>query len=219
MKIPFTKQQFLDVFKNYNLSVWPSQLIFYLLALLAIYFVIKKFPVSGKIISAVLALLWLWMGIVYNLIFFTVINKAAYIFGIVFILQGLQFVYFGIIRNMFLFSLQKNLPATTGIVFILFALLIYPLIGYYSGHIYPESPTFGLPCPTTIFTFGILLLADKTFPVIVLIIPLLWSIVGFTASFSLGIHEDIALLISGLSGVVLILKNARRRKLDVRGWE
>ncbi|WP_414541485.1 DUF6064 family protein [Nostoc sp. CCY0012] len=29
---------------------------------------------------------------------------------------------------------------------------MYPLIGYALGRIFPTSPTFGVPCPTTIFT-------------------------------------------------------------------
>jgi hypothetical protein len=54
---------------------------------------------------------------------------------------------------------------------VVFALVLYPVIGYTFGHIYPSSPTFGLPCPTTIFTFGIFLWSDKRLPVAILVIP------------------------------------------------
>jgi hypothetical protein len=83
--------------------------------------------------------------------------------------------------------------------------MIYPTLGYFLGHIYPKSPTFGLPCPTTIFTFGLLLWTDVKLPKTILIIPFLWSLVGFTAALTLGILEDTGLLVSGVLGVGLIL--------------
>jgi hypothetical protein len=72
------------------------------------------------------------------------------------------------------------------------------LLGIKSGHVYPASPTFGLPCPTTIFTFGILLWNEGKIPKVILFIPLLWVLVGFAAAIKLGITEDISLLISGV---------------------
>ena len=94
----------------------------------------------------------------------------------------------------------------------LYALLIYPVLGSMLGHVYPQSPTFGLPCPTTIFTFGILLWTDKQVPIPVLIIPFLWSIIGFTAALSLGITEDTGLLIAGVVSTLLIVLRNRAAK-------
>jgi uncharacterized oligopeptide transporter (OPT) family protein len=36
-------------------------------------------------------------------------------------------------------------------------------------------------------------------------IPFLWSLIGYTASFLLGVKEDIALLLSGLIGFGIIM--------------
>lgn len=156
--------------------------------------------------------LWLWIGIVYHLIHFTAINNAAYIFGALFILQAFIFIYTGILKDHLSFKYEGNAYTITGAVFILYALIIYPVLGYLSGHVYPESPTFGLPCPTTIFTFGLLLWTDKKIPKYVLIIPFLWSIIGFGAALNLGIYEDYGLLIAGIVGSVLIL--IRDRKIN-----
>ena len=90
---------------------------------------------------------------------------------------------------------------------ILYALIVYPFLGYFLGHRYPYSPTFGLPCPTTIFTFGILLTANRKVPVLVLIIPVIWSVIGFFAAISFGILEDTGLLVSGILAAILILRN------------
>ena len=212
MNPPFTLQQFLEVFKNYNLVVFPMQIILYLISAVAIYVVIKRNSKSDKIISIILSFLWLWMGIVYHIIFFTAINKAAYLFGGVFVIQGILFLIYGIFKNKFSFSFHQDKYGITGIALIIFALIIYPVLGYFFGHIYPSSPTFGLPCPTTIFTFGLLLLNAKKCPVAILIIPFVWSVVGFMAAFQFGILEDTGLIVASLLTVSLLIY--RNRKLE-----
>src|SRR5688572_31790059 len=99
MKTPFTVEQFFQVFRNYNQAVFPMQIIIYLISVIAIYLAFRPTSKSDKIISGILALLWLWMGIVYHLVFFTAINKAAYLFGAVFILQGILFLTFGVFQH------------------------------------------------------------------------------------------------------------------------
>lgn len=208
MKTPFTREQFLEVFKNYNEAVFPMQIIFYFISVLAIYYAIKPTSKSNKIISAILSFFWIWIGIVYNFIFFTVINKAAYLFGTLFILQGILFAILGVFQNKLSFAFRFDKYGITGITLIAYALIVYPVFGFFLGHNYPYSPTFGLPCPTTIFTLGLLLMCNKKCPVIILIIPLIWSIIGFSAAFNFGIYEDTALIVAGvLTFFMLLLKN------------
>jgi hypothetical protein len=209
--MPFTLEQFLAVFKNYNLSVFPMQIIFYLLVLVVIYFIIKPNSKSDKIIISILSLLWLWMGIVYHIIFFTAINKAAWLFGGLFIIQAILFLIFGVFQNKLSFQFKSDKYGITGLILVLIALFIYPVAGYILGHVYPYAPTFGLPCPTTIFTFGLLLMNIKKCPLTVLIIPLVWSVIGFMAAFQFGILEDSALIVASLITVFLLIK--RNRKL------
>jgi len=49
--IPFTVDQFLNVFERYNIAVWPAQLILYLLGLCAISRFIDFTTISLAIIS------------------------------------------------------------------------------------------------------------------------------------------------------------------------
>lgn len=212
MKTPFTIEQFFEVFRNYNQSVFPLQILFYIIAAFIIYLIIKPSHKSHKAINIILAFFWLWMGVVYHFIFFTTINKAAYIFAIFFTLQSVLFLIYGVFQEKLSFKFRFDQFGITGLVLIIFALIIYPIFGYFFGHIYPVSPTFGLPCPTTIFTLGVLLQCSKKFPVIILIIPVIWSFIGFTAAFQFGIFEDTGLLISGLLTVIMLL--LRNRKLS-----
>ncbi len=211
MKTPFTSDQFFEVLKNYNIAIFPAQVLFYIISIVAIYFVIKPTPKSSRVISVILSFFWLWMGIVYHLFFFTTINKAAYLFGGAFILQGLLFLAIGAFKNKFSFQLSWNKYGITGMILVLYALVIYPVFGYFMGHVYPASPTFGLPCPTTIFTFGLLLFSTQKCPIIILIIPFAWSIIGFTAAFKFGIIEDTGLIIAGV--LTLVMMMIRNRQL------
>ena len=203
--MPFTKEQFLNVFAIYNTTVWPIQALLNALAIFSLFLIIKKFSFSGKLINSILAFLWLWMGIVYHIIFFSKINPTANIFGIIFIFQGILFFYFGVIREHLIYTFSNSYPSIAGFIFILFALFIYPFLGILFNHIYPNNPTFGLPCPTTIFTFGILLFSAKKIPFYLIIIPFIWSVIGFTAALNFGIYEDTGLLIAGLLGTFIII--------------
>ncbi|MDD4767905.1 MAG: DUF6064 family protein [Desulfotomaculaceae bacterium] len=207
---PFTVDQFLGVFESYNLAMWPMHLAAYALGLAAVLCVMKKRTYSDRLVNLVLGLFWIWNGVLYHITYFSSINKAAYVFGALFVLQGLLFLVTGVFKKQISYEFTPNLTSITGILFILYSMLIYPLAGYLLGHAYPFSPAFGLaPCPTTIFTFGMLLLAVKTLPRGMLLIPLIWSLIGFNAALNLGILEDTGLLAAGIVGSAMILiKNA-----------
>ena len=205
MKLPFTVEEFLQIFRAYNQWIYPLQFVFYILAFVIVYISIKKPANGNRLINFILAFFWLWMGFVYHLMFFSAINKAAYIFGILFIFQGALFIYYGVIRQKLKYNLTNDPTNWIGMVLVVFALLIYPVLGYLFKHAYPASPTFGVPCPTTIFTFGVLLWSKEKVPIVLLIIPFLWSLLGFSASTSLGIKEDMALVIAGILAVSILL--------------
>ena len=54
---PFTQEQFLNVFAQYNVAVFPLQIVFVILGIAAIGLAIKKSQVSDRIILLILRLL------------------------------------------------------------------------------------------------------------------------------------------------------------------
>lgn len=211
MDVPFTTEAFLNVFREYNTGVWPAQIAAIIIALACIITAVGGGKPRGAVIGALLGLLWLWMGIVYHIIYFSTINPAATIFGAAFILQGVLFLHAGIIRRELEFRIRRDASSITGMALIVFALLLYPIIGTISGHAYPASPTFGLPCPTTIFTFGMLLTSDVRVPRRLLVVPALWSLLGSVAAIQFGIVEDMGLILSGVVATTMLLLRDRRR--------
>lgn len=198
MELPFTIDQFIGVFASYNTAVWPAQIVLNAMAVATIVLAIKSVPQADRIISSILGLLWLWTGFVYHWAFFTAVNPAAYVFGILCVVQGGLFLWMAA-RDTMQYRATTHWRGQLGIVFFLYGLLVYPVLGYILGHVFPASPTFGAPCPTTILTFGILLWA-RDVPRYLLIIPALWSLIGSSAAFSLGVREDFGLLVAGLVG-------------------
>lgn len=213
--IPFTRADFLGVFEQYNDAVWPWHVLIYLVGLIAFALAFTHRTIASKLISLILALLWLWMGVVYHLLFFTTINKAARLFAVLFIIQSLVFIFAGVLSSRLSFRFRFDVDGRIGGALISYALVVYPIIGIVLGHHYPAAPTFGVPCPTTIFTFGLLIGAGVNIRFYMLVIPMLWSLVGLWAAISLGMYEDLGLVIAGLSGIFIMLQSVQN-KMRVR---
>jgi hypothetical protein len=153
-----------------------------------------------------LSVLWLWMGIVYHFVFFRSINPAAALFGALFVIQAALLMWLVSRKPVRHFTLRRDSAGVLGVSMIVFALIIYPLLGSILGHRYPYAPTFGLPCPTTVFTFGLLLLARPAVPRSAFIIPVLWSAVATSAALQLGMMEDLSLPVVAIIASVVALQ-------------
>ena len=163
--LPFTSEQFLTVFVNYNNATWPTQVGAYVLGGIAVALVFRQTRTTDRVIAGILATMWLWTGFGYHELSFSVINKAAHLFAVLFVVQGCYLIYAGAYRHQIRFGLRRGLAAWVGAAFVAYAAIAYPLIGIATGHRYPEMPMFGVtPCPVTIFTFGILLLTIGPVP-------------------------------------------------------
>ena len=203
--IPFTVDQFLNVFEQYNVAVWPAQVFLYTMGIVAVCLTLSQQKDFSRGVSLILSLFWIWMGLAYHFWYFSTINRAALIFAALFVLEGIIFFIVGVLKHQLKFRFSLNFYDIVGGVFLLYALIVYPVFGYWLGHRYPAAPTFGLPCPTTIFTFGLLLWTNRRVPLYVLAIPLAWTFLGFWAAISLGMIEDLGLLMTGLIGSMLII--------------
>jgi hypothetical protein len=203
--LPFTIDQFFGVFAAYNVAIWPAQVVAYGVAALALWGIAAKRPWGGRVAASVLAIFWLWNGIAYQLLFFVAINPAAYLFGAAFILQGLLFLAYGVIADRLALRFRGGWRGALALALIVYAAVAYEVLGHFTGHGWPRAPLFGVaPCPTTIFTFGMLMLSIRPLPSFLLAVPLLWAAVGSTAAILLGVPEDLGLAVAGLIGAGLL---------------
>jgi hypothetical protein len=192
--MPFTIEQFFEVFRQYNQAVWPAQLLLYMPAVAILIAIWKPGRDSGRVIAASLALLWLWAGTVYHLGFFRPVNPAANLFAALSITGAGMFFWHGVVRGRLRFAWRGGVPGWAGVATLAYALLVYPAITFLAGHGYWDSPTFGAPCPVTIFTLGVLMLAVRPVPHVVFVAPVLWALIGSYAAVALGVPQDYGLL-------------------------
>lgn len=207
--LPFTPSEFFAVFARYNEAIWPAQFVFLGAAVAAVLALRRGGLTQSRGMLGLLALLWAWMAVGYHWTFFRVINPIASLFAVLFAAQAVVLAMAALQGTVRLMP-RTDVAGITGSALVVLALVLYPLLGLAAGHRYPAMPTFGLPCPTTIFTLGVLLWAMPLRPHL-LIVPLLWSLIGFTAALQLGVYEDIGLLVSAIASGVVILHSRRTR--------
>lgn len=205
MNPPFTIEQFLAVFVAYNAAIWPAQIVAYVLGLVAIAAVWSRQSIASRLIPFILALMWALNGIGYHFLYFSTINPAAKLFAAFFVLQAILLAASAVAANGMRFGIGRELHSFAGLAVIVYAMLIYPTLGILAGHGMMAGPMFGVaPCPTTIFTIGMLLLARGQWVAWLSIIPLLWSVVGLAAAVKLGIPEDLGLAIAGFVSLLVL---------------
>ncbi len=210
MALPFTIDDFLSVFMRYNLSIWPVQVAIYVAAATIVGWLLWHPSRTGSLaLTALLAFCWVLMGAGYHLGFFRAISGVALPAGVLFTLTGLGFAWITA-RGSFSFGWRRDAWAVIGLILVLYAMVGYPLAGLAVGHHYPRSPVFGVaPCPTTIFTFGVLLLATSRVPGWLLVVPAIWSLFAASAAVLLGMTEDLLLPVAGVVGTVGVLLRNR----------
>jgi hypothetical protein len=205
MRLPFTIDQFLDTFRRYNDAVWPAQWILVALALAAVVLALRNRPGGDRWVSGILALMWFWMAAAYHLAFFADVTRGAVTFAAAFAMQGVLFVWITYRPRPPSYRPRSPATAIVGTALIVYALIVYPALGYLLGHRYPAAPTFGVPCPTTIFTLGMIVWSSGSIPWRLLVVPLAWCVVGVSAAVNLGMTEDLGLPVAGVVSVAWML--------------
>lgn len=202
--MPFTDTQFFDVFRQYNLGTWPAPLLIMVLGLvLAGAMIARRVPVRAIWWS--LGALWVWMALAYHVKFFSTINPLAYGFAVLFLAQAAAFIVLARSSSTHETPDVGRVRSVIGSLLFFYALVAYPLIGIALGQRYPRLPTFGLPCPTTIFTIAVLIRLDRLAPVALYVVPLIWSFIAMVAAITFHVGEDLLLLPFLVVGLILRL--------------
>lgn len=200
---------FYAMFAAYNQAVWPMPIVMYVLALAAFIFSLQKRQGNNAVVLYILSFFWLWNAVVFSLLYFSRFSSMFYMSALLFIFQAIVLFLNGsslAVKPRLSFKLQNNFKTWAGMIFIMYALILYPIIGWAASHAYPAGPIFGTaPCPSAIFTVGMLLLAEKKISKILLIIPVIWGFAGFLPVLIYDVYADIGLILSGVASLILIL--------------
>ena len=195
MPLPFTEDQFFDVFGAYNMAFWPIVAAVWA-ATLAGTIQLARGRITPAALSGLAAIQWAWTAIAYHAMYFADINPAAWLFAALFLTQAAGFFWFGILRRRLTFELSwtpRHLLAGTLLVYS----LLYPLLVAIGQHALPRVPIFGVPCPLVLFTAGLLLAATPPVPRWLFPVPIVWSVIGGSAAVILGVVPDLMLFAAG----------------------
>lgn len=208
MDVSFTREQLFDVFAIANADTHMIPTMVGYAGALGWMALRWQRPSAHRVLFLGLGLLWGWIGAGFFLGPFAVIAPSAGLFGGSFLVQA----------GLFLLMARESdrtsgFPPTwqrwCGATLEFYALVAYPLLGLFSGHDFAEIPWFGAtPCPSTIWTLGVLVGAgrlDRKGGVI----PLLWCGVGMVAATKFDVMPDWGLGVSGVCVVVCALARPR----------
>jgi hypothetical protein len=213
MQLPFTHDQFLDVFGAYNTALWPAAVTLWLATIGVIALFYERGAVATRWVAGLLAVHWAWSGIAYHLVYFRMINPAALLFGALCVVQSAGFAWHAARATALRFTPAASGWAAVGGALTMYA-LAYPLLGLVFGLTFPRLPLFGVPCPTTILTVGFLLCASPRTARWLALIPVLWAAIGGSAAFVFGILADYALLGAGVLLVLFLVFPRRRTRMS-----
>jgi hypothetical protein len=166
---------------------------------------------TNRATAGLLAGLWLWLGLVFHGGYATQLDPTlGGIYAVLFVIEAVLLIRAGVLRGELIFTTGQGHSGLVGWLAVGYAFVAYPLLGIALGHGYPEAPLFGMaPCPTTIATFGLLLLARAPLPRHLLAVPFLWAILGPLGAVPQGIVEDVGLVIVGVFAVAIVLVRDR----------
>lgn len=204
--------------QTYNRAVWPAQVVAYVLSLALVWIAIRPRYGSWRCIArslagAALAAAWAWTGVAFHFRYFASINFLAPVYGALFIVQALLLAWTAAVRGRIAPRVQSDLFGWAGLGLVGYAIGGYPLIAEVAGEGLESARVVGLaPGPTTVFTLGVLLLAEGRTPLHLTALPVLWSLIAGVTAWELTVVEDAALPLIGLGTLALIVwKNQRRR--------
>ncbi len=212
MSLPFSPGDFLAVFASYNRAWWAAAIVLWLASLGVLLRLMRGHGEAGREMSLLLAVQWAWAGGVYHLGYFRAVNPAALAFGGLFLLQATLLAVQGVLRPALRFTAPRSAWGWAGIAVMTYA-LVYPGLGLALGMRYPELPTFGVPCPTTLYSAGAVLLLPRPAARPVAVVPIVWSLIGGSAAFVLEVRADFALLVAGGALAGYILSGDRQKRV------
>ena len=194
MLLPYTVEIFFSTMARYNAALFPAALVGLLLALGVLGLVVR--PVAGaavrdRLVGAVLAAGWVWVGWQHQLELMATLNFLAPVYGVAWIVQGALFALLcaGFARVRFGFA--GGAAGWAGLALALFGLAGYPLLVGLLGFGWRGLPLAGTaPDPTAIFTAGLLLLAQGRWRYPLLLVPLGWAGVAAVSAYLLEFPLD-----------------------------
>jgi Family of unknown function (DUF6064) len=172
----FSPRAYWRLFELHNEAVWPLQVPALIAGLMLILLALWRPRFHGRLIALVLAVLWAYVAWSFFWIRYATINWAAVCVAPAFALEALLLLAVGGMRDRLGFD-RRSSAQRIGLALAVFAVAIYPLLGPLFGRPWSAAEAFGIaPDPTAIGTLGLLILARGRLALLLMPVPLLWTL-------------------------------------------
>jgi hypothetical protein len=201
-----TTETFWNKIGLYNDATFIVQIIMSIVAVvLLLYIFIKPSNKVNILMKAFLSFAFAWNAIVFFLIYAEP-SFFSYLGAVLFIIISILFAL-----DIFTKKIEFRFPPSNYIRYItmifVFLVFLYPLIGYVLGHVYPKTCTPVMPCPLTVFAIALVVAAIPKVDKKVFVALLPWALLGLPKCLGVSdCYEDCILFISGIYGVVMLVK-------------
>ena len=215
MSLPYSVEVLFASMAEYNRLWFPEALVAPLLMLIALTLALR--PLSGRegasarLVGALLAAAWAWVGWAYLSRHMALLDFLAPVYGGAWLLQGALLALTLTVLGSASFKPRGDARGWAALALALAGLIGYPLAVLLMGHDWRAVPLPGLaPDPTAVFAAGLLAAARERPPLYLFILPLGWAGVALYSGYVLGFALDYAVAASILAAAGLAIR-ARMR--------
>jgi hypothetical protein len=193
----------------YNEATWPVLAVMIVVAAFLTYRVLRRPGARTDMgMKAFLSFAFAWNGVVFFLIF--VKNPISMLTGApLFVIVSALFAA-DIWTKKTHFRLPEAASKRGLTIFWIALAFLYPLIGWPLGHVYPQVLLPVFPCPLTVFAIALVAAAAPQVDRKLFALLLPWALMGLPKCFgALDCYEDCILFVSGIYGLVELVRNWR----------
>ncbi len=209
--LPFDADALFAAFAQQNRVLWPAPAVVFVLTLGTVALAVRPRSWSAKLIGIALAVGWLWVAVGWHFLIFAGLNFMAPLYAAAFLAEAV-FLAWATWSGRLAFRFRHNPCGWVGLALAMVAVAGYPWLDRFAGQDWAAVRIAGLaPCPIALLTIGLLLLSDGRKSLLLLLIPVLWTLVAGATGWSLGISHDAILPLASIAAISVILWGSHRR--------
>lgn len=211
MELPYSAEVYAELMAAYNAAWLPAAVLAPMLSLFVLALALRPPPgleaACARLIGALLALAWMWVGWAHQLRMMADLNFLAPVYGAAWLAQGVLLALSCAVPTDTRFRFGSDLRGRAGLALSLFGLAGYPLLALLLGQHWRALPLAGTaPEPTAIFTVGLLVaLRDRPRPYLYLV-PLGWAVVSAVSAYMLAYPLDYAVAAAVIAALALSIR-------------
>ena len=206
------------MFELYHREIWPAQIAAIALAVALVVVLRRDDAWRSRAIAALLAAVWLWVGVMFHVRRYSSINWAANYFGALFVVQAGLLTWIGVVRGRPIVRGAREASSPHVWWLVLAAVIAPPLLSRIAGRSLGQLDAFALtPDATAIGTIAALTLAPFGARRVLLLAPLAWCLIGGATLWAMGSPEAWMLIVAGVAGLIGFAKSGSESGVRVRG--